>query len=142
MNGIVDLIHDENEHIDRGYMTIPNIIVFDKNLSFLEKFILGTILSFQYYSQCNASNEWFADQFGVSVRTIERTMKRLEDYALIERQYDHGTKTRKILPASQEVWTAYSMIRRKDQKQQKSSEKDPSIYNQHTDIKELHKIWT
>jgi predicted transcriptional regulator len=139
MNGIVEKIHNEKEKIDRGYLTIPNIIVFDNKLSFLEKFVLGVILSFQYQSQCTASNEWFANQFDVSVRTIERTIKSLEDYGLIERQFNHATKQRKIVPSNIEVWIAYREIRQGSTDKRNDSS---SRYNQTTLIKDLKKIWT
>ena len=102
----------KNEKIKMGWMLIPNQIVFNNELNSLTKFVLGLILSFQFESQCYAKDEWFADQFGVSIRTIENIMKDLRDKGYIETFYDHRTKERIIVPADKTIWDAYSAIRR------------------------------
>ena len=101
----------QNEKIKIGWMTIPNQIVFNTELRQLSKFVLGLILSFQYESQCYAGDQWFADQFGCSKRTMESIMQELRDGGYIETTYDPKTKERLILPANKTLWDAYSAIR-------------------------------
>ena len=100
-----------NERISIGWLTIPNEIVFNNDLKQLSKFLLGLILSFQYQSQCYSSNEWFASQFNVSIRTIETCIRELKEKGYIETTYSNKLNKRLILPADQKIWNAYSKIR-------------------------------
>lgn len=102
---------EHNGKITIGYMTIPNEIVFNNNIKQLSKFLLGLILSFQYYNQCFSSNEWFAKQFDVSIRTIETCIKELKDKKYIDTIYSNKYNKRLIIVGDYKIWQAYSKIR-------------------------------
>ena len=102
---------DHNERITIGWLTIPNEVVFNNDIKQLSKFLLGLILSFQYQSQCYSSNEWFANQFDVSIRTIETCVRELKEKGYIETVYSSRLNKRLILPADKKIWSAYSKIR-------------------------------
>lgn len=63
---------------------IPKNIWLNKELSVTDKVLLAEIDSLDNENHCTASNEYFADFFGVSVATITRSIKKLREMGYIE----------------------------------------------------------
>lgn len=63
---------------------IPKNIWLNKNLSVTDKVLLAEINSLDNEDHCTASNEYFADFFGVGVATITRSIKKLREMGYIE----------------------------------------------------------
>ena len=63
---------------------IPKNIWLNKELSVTDKVLLAEINSLDNEDHCTASNEYFADFFGVGVATITRSIKKLREMGYIE----------------------------------------------------------
>ena len=70
-----------------------------KGLQPIDILILAQIQEYERSNECYASNQTFADSFGVSTKTVERALDRLEDLKYINRDTktvsDNGQKSRK-----------------------------------------------
>ena len=81
---------------------IPKEIWENKKMSLTERCLLTEILSLDNEKGCYASNKYFSDFFGVSERTITRSIKSLEDFDLISIEYVPNKKgTKRIITARQ-----------------------------------------
>lgn len=80
-----------------------NFLAIDKNLlgkglQPIDILILAQIQEFERSNGCYATNQQFADWFGVSTKTVERTLDRLEELKYIDRDTktigDNGQKSK------------------------------------------------
>ena len=83
--------------------TNGNFLAVDKNLlgkglQPIDILILAQIQEFERNNGCYVTNQQFADWFGVSTKTIERTLDKLEELKYIDRDTktigDNGQKSK------------------------------------------------
>lgn len=72
------------ENRDFKGIWIPKNIWLNAELSVLDKVLLAEIDSLDNENHCTASNEYFAEFFGVGVATITRSIKKLKELGFIE----------------------------------------------------------
>ena len=75
------------------YASLPAPVRYDKHMSPMEKLIYAEITAMSDYTRfCWASNAYLADQFKVSVRTIQRVLHKLADRGLVTLEIVKGEK--------------------------------------------------
>lgn len=77
------------------YAIIPATVRYDKNLTANAKLLFAEITSLTHQTgYCYATNEYFAELYGVSQSTIKDWLSQLEKYGYINREivYKDGTK--------------------------------------------------
>jgi len=75
---------------------IPKQIWCNKDLSAIDKVILTEIDSLDNVEHCTANNDYFAEFCDISVPTVKRSIKKLEELGLIDRVgYDGRVRTLK-----------------------------------------------
>ena len=67
------------------FINIPLSVVKTKELTPTDKLLLGFVLGFSGKSKCTASNEFIAEYLNVAVRTIKRSLNKLESVGFIKR---------------------------------------------------------
>lgn len=71
--------------LDQGYGIMPNVVLFDKDLSSTSKLVFVYISSLcAQQGYCWASNEHIASKFGISTSAVSRAIKQLSAYLDIE----------------------------------------------------------
>lgn len=76
-----------------NYLKIPDIIAQDKDLTPLSKLIYGKVLVLTHYDgKCWASNQFFADFFHVSVRTVQSSITLLYERGYISINPDDNNR--------------------------------------------------
>ena len=75
--------------LEKGYGIMPNIILFDKELSATSKlvFVLLSSLSAEK-GYCWANNKYIGGQLGLSERQVSRSIKQLSKYISIDNPYN------------------------------------------------------
>lgn len=133
-----------------GFSIIPNEVKYNRDLRLLSRFVLSDIVSFTYAFECFASNDYFAELYGVSKRTIETVIKELRDHEYIVTQYNPGTNRRIITP-SINIMNCFLRVRETDiiLEEKKQTERQRSEYKEKfrqttkgVAISELKKIWS
>jgi hypothetical protein len=85
----------------KGFAQIPNSVLMDTRLSFLERVLYGLILSkINKEGYCWSSNETLAEWVGCSERWIRQSLSNLKklDYVKTEQKNVKGKTERKIFP--------------------------------------------
>jgi DNA-binding transcriptional MocR family regulator len=133
-----------------GFSIIPNEVKYAANLKPLAKFILSDIVSFTYAFECFASNDYFAELYGVTSRTVERVMSELRASGYIETHYNASTNKRTIIPSVQ-IMRSFLRVRETDImiEEKKHTQEQKEQYNEQVnqtkkgvDLSSLKKIWT
>lgn len=71
--------------LEQGYGLMPNIILFDKNLSATSKLVFVLISSLSAEKgYCWANNKYIGLQLGLSERQVSRSIKQLNGYLSID----------------------------------------------------------
>jgi hypothetical protein len=81
------LIYKENLDLymkQNQFLKVPEAIIARQDLTPLEILIYSDILSLCSKRQCFASNEWFAERWGVTDRQVRRIIEKLSGLDLIE----------------------------------------------------------
>lgn len=80
------------------YAVIPADVRYDLNLTDKAKLLYGEITALtKKNGYCYASNKYFSEIYSVSITTIKRLMKQLEDNNYIKREYTYRAGTKEIL---------------------------------------------
>ena len=75
--------------LDKGYGLMPNVILFDKDLSATSKLVFVLISSLSAEKgYCWANNKYIGGQLGLSERQASRSIKQLEKYLTIDNPYN------------------------------------------------------
>ena len=76
------------------FVKIPHSIMKNKNLTAASKILYCYISDLNANGECFASNNWFAEEVGISERSVIRLINELVDNNIIERTvtYKKGTK--------------------------------------------------
>lgn len=85
------------------YTVIPDKIALDPKLKRIDLLIYCTIrmLAVSAYG-CFATNRYFADRFSVSMSTVSRSLRNLENYGYIYREQDARGGRRYMRPSEGE----------------------------------------
>ena len=127
----------------RGYTTIPNKIKYDNNLTLLSRLILADIIGFNDDDLLIfKSNKSWADDYGVSIRTIENTINELRTHRYIITQYHPRKHQRIIHPTSKCNYDYEKDILRAKKEGYKDDTEKENEPQKTTLIKDLKKIWT
>ena len=71
--------------LEKGYGLMPNVVLFDKELSSTSKLVFVLISSLSAEKgYCWANNHYMAEQLGMSERQVSRSIKQLEKYVSID----------------------------------------------------------
>ena len=92
---ITDNLISNKENIINSYskVILPNSILGDNRLTFLERLVLIVIISLsKKEGYCWATNEYFKNLFGVSKQTISKSISSLSKYGYIVLKYDKKEK--------------------------------------------------
>ena len=92
---ITDNLISNKETIINTYskVILPNSILGDNRLTFLERLVLIVIISLsKKEGYCWATNEYFKNLFGVSKQTISKSISSLSKYGYIVLKYDKKEK--------------------------------------------------
>lgn len=92
---ITDNLISNKENIINSYskVILPNSILGDNRLTFLERLVLIVIISLSKKEvYCWATNEYFKNLFGVSKQTISKSISSLSKYGYIVLKYDKKGK--------------------------------------------------
>ena len=92
---ITDNLISNKENIINSYskVILPNSILGDNRLTFLERLVLIVIISLsKKEGYCWATNEYFKNLFGVSKQTISKSISSLSKYGYIILKYDKKEK--------------------------------------------------
>lgn len=75
--------------LDKGYGIMPNVVLFDQDISATSKlvFILISSLSAEK-GYCWANNKYIGGQLGLSERQVSRSIKQLEKYLSIDNPHN------------------------------------------------------
>jgi len=75
--------------LNKGYGLMPNIILFDKDLSATSKLVFVLISSLSAEKgYCWANNKYLADQLSLSERQVSRSIKQLSGYLSIDNPHN------------------------------------------------------
>jgi len=75
--------------LNKGYGLMPNVILFDKDLSATSKLVFVLISSLSAEKgYCWANNKYIGIQLSLSERQVSRSIKQLEKYLSIDNPYN------------------------------------------------------
>ena len=87
------------------YSVIPAEVKYNKNISSTSKLIFGEISSLSNEKgYCCATNKHLADLYGLSVSSINKVIKELEDNNLIRRELIYGENKEVIERRITVIW--------------------------------------
>lgn len=79
------------------YAVIPADIRYDKNLTDKEKLLYGEITALSNQEgYCWASNEYFANLYGSSIRTIKGAITKLEENGYLKREFVYKKNSKEV----------------------------------------------
>lgn len=121
-----------------GFSTIPNKVKYDSSIKFLSRMILSDILSYNHNGLCFASNKYFAEIYGVSVRSVENALKELREKGYILSDYRPSINKRVMIPNMELMGDYKALFGASDEELEEHTKKEYKRYDS-TLVKEYKK---
>lgn len=96
----------QNNQKDFFGIVVPAKILENDNLSISEKFVYSYVASYGEF--CGDGNDKIARRLGISVKTVTRSLARLQQLGYIEVKYTNNVS------ASRKIFDAYGLISKKN----------------------------
>lgn len=95
----------QNNQRDFFGIIVPTKILSSNELSISEKFVYSYVASYGEF--CGDGNDKIARRLGVSVKTVTRSLARLQEFGYVEIKYANNVS------ASRKIFVAYKAISKK-----------------------------
>ena len=148
IRGIIDnlifLYGMDKEYINFINVILPTSVLGDNNITPLERLLLISILSLcKQKGYCWATNEYFAELFGVRKQTISKSISSLSKNNYIELKFDNSEKnnSKRIIKISEALTKIISGIK---ENMNTSVNKNLNQYNKYNNKKKniINEIYT